>query len=483
MTPTLSSGSSIVRRALLQPSRQRPWSMRSAGLLSTWRRLSHSASSAEPEWLQQLKDESPGPRLFRWTPENLPGGSVPSHGSQVRLPGGRSDNLGRIYILGLGNLGRLFASSLAKLPDRPAVTLVVHREGLLEHWRDHPGVEMVRGGRPELVVDFDIEMWTEKPPNIGPVCEVAGGGIVHNIIVATKAPDALPQVDRLRRYLGPSSTVVFTQNGVNKLWPPHGNTYVQERFGQGRHPNFLACIVTHGVTSSGPFRSVHASPADAVVGTVLPNNSSSSSNSNTGDSMLYLARQIVDAPHLAGRSVSRPELFVLQLEKLVVNATINPLTAVLRCRNGDLFTEPGGQIDRLMDLLLSEVSSVLQRLVQHESTRQILGDSSTADLGGPALVERFSFQRLKSMLHRVGEKVRDNTSSMLQDVPGRQAHRSQRVQRLARRDRRPAGRTVGHGEPQQARQSRRAGCRARKVTARQFLPPPSTGDGALGNSL
>ncbi len=396
----VSSGLSIARQPLPQLLRNCSKALRMA-------RFSDTALPTKSDLLHLPRDKSPGPKLYRWTLANLANNSSP-HNSREQLPRKCSNGAQRIYVLGLGNVGRLFATSLAKLSNRPPITLVVHRESLLEHWRSSPGVEMTRAGIADLAVDFDIEMWLEKPPPAGPVREIADGGIIPNIIVATKAPDALPQVDKLRRYLGPTSSVVFTQNGVNRLWSPSGIAYVQERFG-GQHPNFLACVVTHGVTSSGAFRSVHASPADVVVGAVLPND-------KTSDEAAYVVKQIVDAPYLAGRRVSRPELFMLQLEKLVVNAIINPLTAVLRCRNGYLFTEPGGEVDRVMDLLLKEASGVLQRLAEQESTKALLAAGASTDKVGTAPVERFSFPRLRSMLHRVGDKVRDNTSSMLQDV-------------------------------------------------------------------
>jgi 2-dehydropantoate 2-reductase len=293
---------------------------------------------------------------------------------------------------------------------------VVHRKGLLDHWASEPGIEITRSGQTERVTDFDIEWWTEEKPDRGPVNEV---GKVSNLVVATKAPDALPQVDRLRRYLAEDSTVAFVQNGMNKLWPPFGAEYNSERYPSGNHPNWVACVTTHGVTSLGTFKSLHASPADVAMGPVCL-------GSRQGEQADYLMGQIMSAPHLDARRVSRPDLWVLQLEKLIVNSVINPLTAVLRCRNGVLFSNPHGPIVRVMDRLVEEASDVLQTLVRDDSSREMLLDGTANDpdsdtqqaLGGKqaALLDRFSAPRLRAMLHAVGEKVKDNTSSMLQDV-------------------------------------------------------------------
>jgi 2-dehydropantoate 2-reductase len=313
-------------------------------------------------------------------------------------------------------MGRLYASYLAKLPQAPPITLVVHRKELLQQWEDGQGIEFTRSGIVEANKSFDIEWWTDSRPEHGPVREVVGGKHIKNLLITTKASVALPEADKLRSYLDETSTIAFAHNGMSKMWPPHGPMYVAHRYVVGKAPSFISCITTHGVTSLGPFKSIHASPADAVVGPVLPSAESAASTQ-------YLMDQIISAPHLDSRPVSRRELWILQLEKLIVNSTINPLTALLRCKNGALFADTDGPIGRVMDKLLEQASGVLQALVNHSSSADILTNSSgdgaetmDLDLTRRDLTERFSQPRLRVMLHRVGAVVAENTSSMLQDV-------------------------------------------------------------------
>lgn len=390
---------------------------------STLSSVSKRMYSQWPPWLETLlHDTTPPSKLYAWSPSNVPHlSNVDSdhlNAPSLRLANVQDDLDKRIYILGVGNLGRLFASCLADLPNRPPITLVVHREELLTQWFEGDGIEMSRSGVVNKNKCFDIEYWTDTPPQTGPVHEVARGRKLRNLLITTKATAALPQVDRARRYLDRSGTVAFAQNGMSKLWPPHGPSYVSHRFDKGNAPDFLACVTTHGVTSLGVFKSLHASQADVVLGTVLPNHV-------VNGSTRYLENQLTRAPHLNSRSVSRGELWILQLEKLVVNAVINPLTAILRCQNGELFTEPDGVIAKIIDQLLSEVSTVLQLLLGHDSSRDIIKpqassqrseDDTSLDLSAETLLYRFSSPRLKEMLYRVGYKVKDNTSSMLQDV-------------------------------------------------------------------
>jgi 2-dehydropantoate 2-reductase len=370
-----------------------------------------SALQPRPSWLQALiSDTSPPPRLYRWTISNL----SPSREMESSLSKQSkwSDESRRIHIFGVGNIGRLLATSLANLPDKPPVTLVVRRRSLLEHWQAQPGVEITRSGIRTIDQNFEVEIWSEEPPERGPVQEVAEGNWISNLIICVKAPDALRQTDRLRRYLGPESTVVFAHNGMSKLWPPNGKLYSDLRYGKDGHPSWLVCVVTHGVTSAGPFSSIHASPADAALGTIL-------SNASAPLAAQYLENQLKDAPHLKTRLVSRLELWILQAEKLVVNSIINPLTAILRCQNGALFAEPDGDCMKLIDILLEEASQVFQGLLRQPSTQGILNDAlATRDSRGPPadwslIQERFSMPRLREMIHRVGAKVKDNYSSMV----------------------------------------------------------------------
>ncbi|KAI1085614.1 6-phosphogluconate dehydrogenase C-terminal domain-like protein [Whalleya microplaca] len=393
-------------------------------------RLPHSDSHRDaPAWLRQFLDEknSKPPKLYAWTSANLPptdgppGGTLPPGVKAQRKPPADEAKSSRVYILGVGNIGRLYAHSLASMmrPARAPLILVVHRRDLLEHWAAHPYIELTRAdGSVEHTTAFSVEWWTEARPKHGPIAEPGGGSGIANLIVATKAPDALPQVDRLRKYLGGASTVAFAQNGLCKLWPPHGRTYVKARFPGAKSPSWLACVTTHGVVSLGPFRSRHASVADVMLGPIRV-----SQAEPTGSD--YLALLLKSAPGLEARKVGRRELWVAQLEKLVVNAVINPLTAVLRCQNGEIFADRGDKLPAVIDALLREASKTLSALIAHPSNDVILAEGAPAMIKTATdtkegrreeLLQRFSTDRLRMMLHEVGAKVLENTSSMLQDV-------------------------------------------------------------------
>lgn len=374
------------------------------------------SSTNRPPWLSALLDDSSPPsKIYAWTPANLR--QSQSQTSQSKIPS-ISDIEKRVYILGIGNLGRMYANYLAAGPNAPPITLVVHRKELLSQWIESKGIEIVhKDGSVLCNKNFDIEFWTESPPEegSGPVREVADGGKIHNLFITTKASAALPQVDRLRRYLDGRSTVSFAQNGVSKLWPPHGPAYMAARYPDGNGFNATVCVTNHGLYSEGPFKSVFASPADAYVGPVLLQ------HDPPAPSVSYLTDKIVSTKSLEATSYSSLDVWILQLEKLVVNTSINPLSAIVRCKTGVLFEEADGPAIKVMDRMLVETSTIFQALVNHESTVSILKSNSSSSGNSveetrQQLSERFSVPRLREMLHRVAQRVKDNKSSMFQDV-------------------------------------------------------------------
>jgi 2-dehydropantoate 2-reductase len=169
-------------------------------------------------------------------------------------------------------------------------------------------------------------------------------------------------------------------------------------------PNYLAAITSHGVYSLSPFASVFAGQASVSIGpvstpTLAPQDPSSNILYPNPPHSQYLLQQIVNAPLLNANPYSRRELKLLQLEKLVINAMINPLTVIFNCKNGELFTR--SPITRVMRLLLAEAAMVVSRLPELR--------------GAEAVEDRFSVENLESKVLDVAEKTAANTSSMLQD--------------------------------------------------------------------
>lgn len=162
-----------------------------------------------------------------------------------------------------------------------------------------------------------------------------------------------------------------------------------------KRPNYLTAIVVHGVFSTGPFSATHAAVADLKIGYTL-----TSSSPGESQSAKELLDKIVTAEALVAKAVEPRELIAVQLEKLIVNACINPLTVIFRTLNG-----------ALLDPLVTPLRRVL---CQDGSAVFLKYLDATVGLD-EELRERFEKRRLEDMVREVTERVRENKSSMYQD--------------------------------------------------------------------
>ncbi|KAE8448288.1 hypothetical protein EG329_009719 [Mollisiaceae sp. DMI_Dod_QoI] len=300
----------------------------------------------------------------------------------------------RIHILGLGNLGRFYAHALATTPNPTPITLLLHRKSLLKEWEEAghrieiEGASTLVPGVPSSSSGYDIEVLdassTEKAKPI------------QYLIIATKAPKTVEALKLIAHRLNYKSTIFFTQNGLGTI-----EDVTKEYFNEPKIlPSYLAAVTSHGVYSTGPFRSVLAGLANVTIGHVcLPE---SGPPRNEAQNLL---QKITSAPLLNALAVSPKELKILQLQKLVINATINPLSVVFRRKNGDLFNHK--LIYELLRIMLSEFSQFFE---DH------LRSHLDLDLSDEEFKECFSVESLERLVLSVAHKTAKNTSSMLQDV-------------------------------------------------------------------
>lgn len=145
-------------------------------------------------------------------------------GTISRAMSSTSPGKSRIHVLGLGSIGTFTTHSLREIPYQPPATLLLHRESLLDGYRqtghqillDTPeGIQFGHGG-------FDLGVFREgrwNPVSLSDSSSTADGVqelnkdsgdlTINNLIVSVKATQTVSALRPLRHRLSATSTILF----------------------------------------------------------------------------------------------------------------------------------------------------------------------------------------------------------------------------------------------------------------------------------
>ncbi|MCJ1416530.1 hypothetical protein MMC32_002868 [Xylographa parallela] len=293
-----------------------------------------------------------------------------------------------IHILGLGNVGCFVAHSLRSIPSQPSVTLLFHRQGLLENWkRSGETIELRTDGVSDIQGGFDVELAVplSKEENGAAISSAIDHPPIDHLIVAVKAQNTVAALRSIQHRLTTQSTILFLQNGMGvidevdkRLFPSHTD-----------RPHYVIGINSHGLNSTEPFVITHAGNGSINIGTISTGKQDTSSD--------FLQQTMLQARPLNAVLHSPDKILQLQWEKLVANLVVNPLTTVLDCPNGRL-TQP--DMANTIRILTTEISAVIQALPEMSSSTKA----------------HFLPDRLQALVIAIATKTAKNYSSMLQDV-------------------------------------------------------------------
>lgn len=343
--------------------------------------------------------------------------------------------------MGLGNVGCFVAHSLASRKTRPPITLLLHHRRAYENWRKRKQkIHLKTNGMDDNKTGFDINVldnktwyslpyWNESASaqaesdeqnaysqqtenalvddqdmlstgrhtkDLEDVSHHKDDEKIECLIVTTKATNAARAVASVSHRLSPDSTILFLHNGmgvveeVNEKVFPDPNT----------RPNYLQGIISHGLKHLRPFHIEYTGVGTTIVGALPSSTNRNLAENDWAPSMKYLLRTITLTPQLVAVAESPIEVLQCQLEKLAMNCIINPLTAIMDVKNGELLYTY--HMDRTIRLLCAEISMVIRSLPELDSV--------------PGIMSRFSAGRLRKLAIKLANATAANTSSMLQDL-------------------------------------------------------------------
>lgn len=271
----------------------------------------------------------------------------------------------RIRIIGAGSLGLLFAGKLASV--RSGVELVAH-SGRQSAILQREGLHIIEQGAAQIVRPAVFASNAEIEPS---------DGEPGFIIVAVKQAGITPMfAEKLRRQMSDHTYVVCFQNGIGHV------DILAEQIPRER---IVTAVTTEAALKRSDNTVEHTGEGITWLGMETPQ------QGQQGESLGNVPPELIFLLNEAGFNTSVSNNIIDHIwQKLIVNSIINPLTAILRIRNGELLQQTDSV--ELMKALLREAAELAH-------AKGIVPPGPTWE-----------------QLEDVCEKTGANQSSMLQDI-------------------------------------------------------------------
>ncbi|CAE6461016.1 unnamed protein product [Rhizoctonia solani] len=367
-----------------------------------------------------------------------------------------------IHVLGVGSIGSLVALHLRHSTPH-SITLLVKRKSFAQTFRHEleQTIAIEREGSVIRADGFTVELTDSAAEKMRNLLRRPDGTLrasilrprkryagvqpsndpqtpISSLIVTTKAPSTSRAIRALSPRLSPKSTITLLQNGMGVYEELCANIFPSPE----ARPHFVLASTTHGVWAKRPFYTVHAGLGDLVFGVApshriqLPINfekpgRQAITNWDLGlhEGQEALLEELAPYKSLHGTISALLSLRGLQpswigasdlqerlQRKVVTNSVINPLTALMGCRNGSLVGNPYAH--RIGRGVCQEAEKVFRvQMLEDESGRPTQDSKFTdQDLANVRLPLNLTSPSLEAEFVRVARLTSVNFSSMLQDV-------------------------------------------------------------------
>jgi len=262
----------------------------------------------------------------------------------------------KIAIVGPGAMGCLFAGSLAEAGHKDIWLLDKREERARETAKDGLKIEGIGGSRSVSGIKS-----TADPQKIG---------VADLVLIFVKSYDTAEASHSISPIMGDNTAILTLQNGLTN------SETISQILGEDR---VVAGTTSHGATMLGTGHIRHAGVGQTTIGELQGGKS-------------VRTQRIADALSSAGfQTAISHNIYNSIWGKLIINAAINPLTAITKLKNGGLLEY--NETRKLLGMIVEESASVA-------AARQI----------------SLPYDDATSAVEAVCKATSDNVSSMLQDV-------------------------------------------------------------------
>ncbi|WWD06722.1 hypothetical protein V865_004817 [Kwoniella europaea PYCC6329] len=327
----------------------------------------------------------------------------------------------RIHILGIGSIGTLVAHHLRLLSPSLPISLLVRSPNTFP-----ATLSSTRNSVKMISTGYDIE---PSIPTSPPLLDKP----IKSLLIATKTTQTFSALEPLIPRLSENSVITLLQNGMG-VYQELISNFFQDEF---KRPHFILGTTPHAVSPSDRRGQIyhHSAIGDGFIKWGLVHDPSKDIEDLTVESWIWSRRieddavssrdiekleipngrddlvhlkdtmaSLLDMNDLNSQLLPYEDLNHAMLLKLVVNAAVNPLTAILgrgQMTNGKLKEIPYGI--NIVDQIVKESSDILLKYLDLES----------AD---PTYLKMFGYENLKKTVYDTIEATSLNTTSMAVDI-------------------------------------------------------------------
>ncbi|KAL4070641.1 ketopantoate reductase PanE/ApbA C terminal-domain-containing protein [Scleroderma citrinum] len=361
----------------------------------------------------------------------------------------------RFHVLGLSPLGVLIAYHLRA--SSRSVTLVhkSYRNAWASHNRSRGEISVETGGviqrcggfQSEVLekgeisgvgIAFNPNLTRDQTPNYVPLAEDIHTCPIESLVVTSKPTHTLNALSNMLPRLNASSTVVLLQDGMGIF-----EELVQKVFRNPEtRPNFILASNSNGAWFKGTLHVVHAALGAIDFGIIPDPRRRDFEASLADESKPKYERQLnlddimrpgnpsynryrslretvaalssIDA--LGSKWRPMADVQIAMRKKLVISALVDPLTALLGCRNGALFRDRGSE--GILRNVCKEASEVFRAQLEYETRSYLDSLAPNTDRNQVPLVRmppELEAENLMDEVRRISRR-QGNISSTLTDI-------------------------------------------------------------------
>ncbi|KAI3404732.2 PAN5 [Candida oxycetoniae] len=228
----------------------------------------------------------------------------------------------KVFILGAGSIGSLLAHDLKQQFAGSGVVKPIFLLRSYENSKENKIVKLRRL--------YDTAELTKSEVEISGRTEaVLGNETIDNLIITTKSFQTEVALQPYINRLSLTANILILQNGMGMADSLIGKFWQSSTL----KPNIFEAITTHGVFKDQRGIVNHISRGVIKIG---QQQQQQQQQQEQADDLPLLIRAILETPNLNAEYVPYEEFILLQMEKLIVNCCINPLTALYNVTNGHL---------------------------------------------------------------------------------------------------------------------------------------------------